>query len=150
MEVSKFSSVVRERSVHLVLEQEAQHKSQWQAVTSVALKLGCHAVTVLSWVRQYERDGGRREGSTSTEKERIKALERRSRSFVGPTRSCAWSVRFSQSRSSTARASERVHRSSSGGILGRTDLQGPAACLICPPASCAFRRKRPVSAASLT
>lgn len=62
MGVSKFSSEVRERSVQLVLEQGAQHKSQWQAVTSVAQKLGCHAATVLSWVRQYERDGGRREG----------------------------------------------------------------------------------------
>ena len=50
--------------------------SKWQAVTSVAQKLGCHAATVLSWVRQYERDGGRREGPTSSEKERIKALER--------------------------------------------------------------------------
>ena len=60
MGVSKFSSEVRERSVQLVLEQEAQHKSQWQAVNSVAQKLGCHAATVLSWVRQYERDGGRR------------------------------------------------------------------------------------------
>jgi len=38
MLVSKFSSEVGERSVHLVLEQEAQHKSQWQAVTSVAQK----------------------------------------------------------------------------------------------------------------
>ena len=73
---SKFSAEVRERSVQLVLEQEAQHKSQWQAVTSVAQKLGCSAATVLNWVRQYERDGGRREGPTSSEKERIKALER--------------------------------------------------------------------------
>jgi transposase len=76
MGVIKFSSEVHERAVQLVLEQEAQHKSQWQAITSVAEKLGCTAETVRSWVRQYERDGGRREGPTSTEKERIKALER--------------------------------------------------------------------------
>jgi transposase len=76
MGVSKFSSEVRERSVQLVLEQEAQHKNQWQAITSVAQKIGCTAETVRSWVRQYERDGGRREGPTSSEKERIKALER--------------------------------------------------------------------------
>lgn len=76
MGTSKFSSEVRERSVQLVLEQEAQHKNQWQAITSVAQKIGCTAETVRSWVRQYERDGGRREGPTSAEKERIKALER--------------------------------------------------------------------------
>lgn len=76
MRASKFSPEVRERSVQLVLEQVAQHKSQWQAITSVAEKIGATGETVRSWVRQYERDGGRREGPTSPEKERIKALER--------------------------------------------------------------------------
>jgi len=76
MRESKFSSEVRERAVQLVLEQVAQHNSQWQAITSIAPKFGCHAATLLSWVRQYERDGGRREGPTSAEKQRIKELER--------------------------------------------------------------------------
>lgn len=76
MGVIKFSSEIRERSVQLVLEQVAQHKTEWSAITSVAEKIGCTGETVRSWVRQYERDGGRREGPTSAEKERIKALER--------------------------------------------------------------------------
>lgn len=76
MRESKFSSEVRERAVQLVLEQVAQHKSQWQAINSIAPKFDCHAATLLSWVRQYERDGGRREGPTSAEKSRIKELER--------------------------------------------------------------------------
>lgn len=71
MGVSKFPSAVRERSVQLVLEQVAQHKTEWSAIASVAEKIGCTGET-----RQYERDGCRREGPTSLEKERIKVLER--------------------------------------------------------------------------
>ena len=76
MRASKYPAEVRERTVQLVLEQAAQHKTEWHAITSVAEKIGCTAETVRSWVRQYERDGGRREGPTSAEKERIKSLER--------------------------------------------------------------------------
>lgn len=76
MRVVKFSSEVRERAVQVVLEQVAQHKSQWQAINSIAPKFDCHPATLLSWIRQYERAGGRREGPTGAEKERIKELER--------------------------------------------------------------------------
>src|SRR5205823_5549642 len=34
--------------------------SQWAAITSIAEKIGCAAETLRHWVRQAERDGGRR------------------------------------------------------------------------------------------
>jgi transposase-like protein len=43
---------------------------------SIAAKIGCTAETWRLWVRQAERDSGKREGQTSSERERIKALER--------------------------------------------------------------------------
>lgn len=39
MRVRKYPSEVRERSVQRALEQAAQHKTQWQAITSVAEKI---------------------------------------------------------------------------------------------------------------
>src|SRR5881397_3040943 len=73
---SRFSPEVRDRAVRMVLEQQDQHESQWAAITSIAEKIGCTAETLRSWVRQGERDAGRRPGLTTEERVRLKQLER--------------------------------------------------------------------------
>lgn len=75
----RYSQELRERAVRLVAEQENQHGSQWETITSVAEKIGCSAETLRKWVRQAERDAGTREGVTSDERERLKALEKENR-----------------------------------------------------------------------
>src|SRR5438445_7587906 len=72
---SRFSPEVRERAVRMVLEHQAEHNSQWAAIGSIAEKIGCTAETLRGWVRQAERDHGRRAGLTSDERVRLKALE---------------------------------------------------------------------------
>jgi transposase len=73
---SQFSPEVRERAVRMVWEHQAQHTSQWAAITSIAEKIGCAAETLRHWVRQGERDAGRRPGLTTDERTRFKQLER--------------------------------------------------------------------------
>ena len=73
---SKYSPEVRERAVRMLLEHQGEHSSQWAAIGSIAAKIGCTAETLRKWVRQAERDTGRRPGLTSDEKERLKDLER--------------------------------------------------------------------------
>ena len=72
----RYAPEVRERAVRMVLEHAGGHASQWEAIGSIAAKIGCTAETLRKWVRQTERERGVRTGSTSTEQTRIKALER--------------------------------------------------------------------------
>ncbi len=76
---SRYSPEVRERAVRLVFEHEGEHGSQWAAISSIAAKLGCTAETLRKWVRQAERDTGRRSGLTTDEQQRVKELERENR-----------------------------------------------------------------------
>ncbi len=76
---SRFSQEVRERAVRMVLEHGAEYGSQWEAIRSIAEKIGCSAETLRKWVRQTEVDAGRRGGLTSEEQARIKDLERENR-----------------------------------------------------------------------
>jgi transposase-like protein len=62
--------------VRLVQEHQKDHVSEWAAISSIASKIGCTAETLRSWLRQSERDQGRRAGPSSDESARIKALER--------------------------------------------------------------------------
>lgn len=72
----RFSPEVRERAVRMVLEHREQYESQWAAITSIAEKIGCAAETLRSWVRQAERDAGKRPGLTTDERAKLKQLER--------------------------------------------------------------------------
>jgi transposase-like protein len=62
-----------------VFEHEREHPSQWAAITSIATKLGMTPETLRKWIRRAETDEGRRGGLTSTERERMKQLERENR-----------------------------------------------------------------------
>ena len=76
---TRYSPEVRERAVRLVREHEREHASQWAAIGSIASKIGCSAEALRNWVRQAERDDGRRPGLTTEEQQRLKQLERENR-----------------------------------------------------------------------
>jgi transposase len=72
----KFSPEVRERAVRMVQEHRGEYPSLWAAIESISAKIGCVPQTLNEWVKRSEIDSGAREGVTSDERDRIKALER--------------------------------------------------------------------------
>jgi transposase len=74
---SKYSQEFRERAVRLVHEQRGEYPSEFEAIRSVAAKLGVGSPeTVRKWVRRSEIDAGTRPGMTTAEHEQVKALKR--------------------------------------------------------------------------
>ncbi len=76
---TRYSPEIRERAVRMVFEQQKEHDSQWAAIGSIAAKIGCTPEALRNWVRRAEIDQGIRGGLTSTERERLKELERENR-----------------------------------------------------------------------
>ena len=76
---NKFSPEVRERAVRLVFDNVGQHGSRWQAIMSIAAKIGCAPQTLNDWGKKAEVDSGRRPGVPTDMAERMKALKRENR-----------------------------------------------------------------------
>ena len=73
---SKYSPELRERAVRMVFDHAHEYPSQWATIKSVSEKLGCTLEALRRWVRQAERDAGKRPGLTTDERARLKQLER--------------------------------------------------------------------------
>ncbi len=67
--LGKYPVERRDRAVRMVFEAESHCDSQWEAIVSVAEKLGPTAETVRKWVRRVEIDEGRKPGLSSDERE---------------------------------------------------------------------------------
>lgn len=75
----KYPAEVRERAVRLVVEHQAEHPSEWAAITSIATKCGMTPETLRKWVRRAEVNEGVRPGLSSDERQRLHDLERENR-----------------------------------------------------------------------
>ena len=63
----------------LVFEHQGEHASQWATIASIAGKIGCTAESLRRWVRQAERDRGKRNGLSTSDRDRLTELERENR-----------------------------------------------------------------------
>ncbi len=75
----RYSPEIRERAVRLVHEHQGEYESQWAALESIASKIGCSTETLREWVHQSETDQGIQGGLSTSDRERLKELERENR-----------------------------------------------------------------------
>ena len=124
---NRFSPEVRERAVRMVLEHRGEYPSLWATIESIAPKIGCVPQTLNDWVRQHEVDAGVRDGISSDERARIKALEREVKELRKANEILKLASAFLPRRSSTADSSpESVRRQTPRNLRGRADLQSAA------------------------
>lgn len=57
-------------------QHQGSHETQAGAIATIAPKIGCSPKTLREEVKQAEKDSGLRDGVTTEERDRIKALER--------------------------------------------------------------------------
>jgi transposase len=76
---TRFSQEIRERAVRMVVEHGGEYDSRWEAICSIAEKIGCAPETLRKWLLRAEVDSGTRAGVTSDERARTKELERENR-----------------------------------------------------------------------
>jgi transposase len=60
----------------MVVEHGHEYPTEWAAIASVAGKLGMTPETLRKWLRRDQVDSGRRPGVTTSERERLRQLER--------------------------------------------------------------------------
>jgi transposase len=74
---TKYPPELRERAVRLVMESKADYPSEYEAMRSIAAKLGIgSSETLRKWVRRAEIDGGVRPGKTSDDIAEIRELKK--------------------------------------------------------------------------
>ncbi|MFF5182030.1 IS3 family transposase [Micromonospora sp. NPDC000316] len=72
----KYPDELRERATRLVIEARRDPASTIGAIRRIADQLGVHPEALRTWVKQAETDAGQRPGTTSSDAERLAALER--------------------------------------------------------------------------
>ena len=77
--INRHSPEFRERAVRLLREHRHEYKSDWQAMSSIADKVGCSRESLRRWAQQGEVDAGERAGLTSADRERLAELEKENR-----------------------------------------------------------------------
>jgi transposase len=73
----KYPLEMRERAVRLVIESKDQYATEFEAIRSIAAKLGIGSPeTLRKWIRRAEIDGGTRPGRTSEKIAEIRELKK--------------------------------------------------------------------------
>jgi transposase len=74
---SKYPRELRERAVRMVVESTSDYPSEFEAIRSIAAKLGIGSPeTLRKWVRQAEIDGGHGAGKPTEEIAEIRELKK--------------------------------------------------------------------------
>jgi len=73
----RYDENTKARAVRLVVDHVEDYASEWEAIWTVAGRLGMSPETLRTWLRQAEVDAGDADGVSTTAAREIRALKRR-------------------------------------------------------------------------
>lgn len=73
----QYGPEVRAKAVRLVRDHVDDYGSEWEAIKSVATRLGMNAETLRKWIRQAEIDEGGAEGLSTSASREMRELKRK-------------------------------------------------------------------------
>jgi len=73
----KYDENTKARAVRLVIDHVEDYASEWEAIETVAGRLGMSPETLRKWLRQAEVDAGDADGVTTTAAREIRVLRRK-------------------------------------------------------------------------
>jgi transposase len=71
----KYDTETRTKAIRLVTEHSGDYASEYEAIKTVAGRLGMNPETLRKWLRQAEVDAGDREGTTTASVREIRELK---------------------------------------------------------------------------
>lgn len=73
----RYDEQTKAKAVRLVRDHVDDYSSEWEAITTVAGRLGMSSETLRKWVRQAEVDAGEADGVTTSQLREIRELKRK-------------------------------------------------------------------------
>ena len=73
----RYDEETKAKAIRLVTEHAGDYASEWEAIKTVAGRLGMNPETLRKWLRQTEVDAGQAEGVTSAATREIRELKRK-------------------------------------------------------------------------
>ena len=73
----RYDDDTKARAIRLVREHAEDYGSEWEAIKTVAGRLGMNPETLRKWLRQAEVDTGQVEGTTTTATRELRELKRK-------------------------------------------------------------------------
>jgi len=74
---SRYDEQTKAKAVRLVREHSEDYASEWEAITTVAGRLGMSPETLRKWIRHAEIDAGEADGMTTSQLREIRELKRK-------------------------------------------------------------------------
>ena len=73
----KYDEQTRAKAVRLVHDHVGDYGSEWEAIKTIAGRLGMNPETLRKWLRQAEVDAGQADGTTAAATREIRELKRK-------------------------------------------------------------------------